>query len=336
MSKNDKNYNNPFAAVLKGAKDGLFRKKSDKILNENERLDGKTCLVTGSNSGLGFAVAVELAKRGGSIIMAIRSGIEEAVAGVKKESGSEDVVAEKLELANPQSILDLVNRLKAKGTRIDILVCNAGVVSPGARSTDNGLDLMFAVNFFAKFVFVNALLKNKIIQPNHEIQPRLIFVSSESHRVSTSVDVDNFGKYKPYPMSKSVKHYGYSKKLLNTFITEFTRYWQKQGKELHTYTLCPGAIRSNIARSAPTVFKPLLAVMFRLFFKSPKRAAEPVVYLACSQGEDVINASNLYYHMMEETQMLEGCYDEKEGKRLWEASEQLFIELGYDLKDLGL
>ena len=68
-------YQNPVSATLTGIVN-LF-KKQEKIgeLKESDRVDGRTCLITGANSGLGFALAVELAKRGGRIIMACRSGI---------------------------------------------------------------------------------------------------------------------------------------------------------------------------------------------------------------------------------------------------------------------
>ena len=71
-------FDNPIVAAMAGFLD-LFRKQelSDR-LKDTDRIDGKTCLVTGANSGLGFAIAVDLARRGGHVIMACRRQIPEA------------------------------------------------------------------------------------------------------------------------------------------------------------------------------------------------------------------------------------------------------------------
>ncbi|MCB0683774.1 MAG: hypothetical protein KDC32_23150, partial [Saprospiraceae bacterium] len=81
-------FKNPVEATLTGIKDLFRRQPLADHLSERDRLDGKTCLVTGASSGLGFAVAVDLARRGANLIMACRSGIPEAGERVKQLSGS--------------------------------------------------------------------------------------------------------------------------------------------------------------------------------------------------------------------------------------------------------
>ena len=91
-------FNNPIVATLTGIKD-IFRKQQFMHrLTENDRADGKICLITGANSGLGFALAVDMAKRGAHVIMACRRQIPEAGEKVKALSGSEKLTMMHLDL----------------------------------------------------------------------------------------------------------------------------------------------------------------------------------------------------------------------------------------------
>lgn len=328
MSKN-KQFDSTFKATITGIKDVLFPKKTDKILADTDRLDGKTCLVTGSNTGLGFAIASELAKRGGTIIMAVRRGIPEKGEEIKQLSGNSNIRMEFVELSELQSIKDLVLRLKNQGITIDILVCNAGVVPAGSVTAKNGLDLMFAVNYLSTFYFVNLLLQEQVIKPKNNPQPRLIFVSSESHRVDVPIDYDTFGKPVPYSAAKVVKFYGYYKLILNTFITELNRRYANKGQDLSIFTLCPGAVHSNISRNSPTLLKPILWLVFKAFFQTPLKASRPAVYLACSPKME--GQTNVYLHMMQDKKMADPAYVETNGKQVWTASEKLLKELGFEL-----
>jgi len=321
-----KSFDNTFVATLTGIKQALFPPASDKVLDPSDRIEGKVCLVTGANSGLGFAIATQLAQHGGHIIMAIRSGIPEKGEAIKQKTNNPNIQMEFVELSELESIKDLVLRLQEQGIVIDILVCNAGMVSAGTQTAKNGLDLMFAVNYFSSFYLINLLLKHEVIQAKNDHIPRLIFVSSESHRVNKEIDYNNFGKPAEYNAAQTIKYYGYYKLILNIFINELNRRYANEGKNLSIFSLCPGAVHSNIARQAPAILKPLLWLTFSLFFQSPTKAARPAVYLACSpklEGE-----TGMYLHMLQEKEMSRRAYSHEEGKKVWEASEELLRELG--------
>ena len=327
MNKENKNkgFDSTFMATMTGIKQVLFPPKTDKILSDEERVEGKTCLVTGSNSGLGFAIATELAKRGGHIIMAIRNGIPDKGEEIRQLSGNPNISMEYVELSELHSIQELVLRLKKKGTKIVILVCNAGMVSAGAKQAKNGLDLMFAVNYLSTFYFVNLLLEHQIIVPATRPRPRLIFVSSESHRVDTPVDSSNFGQPIPYSASKVIKYYGYYKLFLNVFVREMNRRCANEGKDLGIFTLCPGAVHSNIAKDSPALLRPVLWLIFKIFFQTPTRAARPALYFACS--DKLEQETGMYLHMMQEKRMAKPSYDKENGKKIWAASEELINRL---------
>ncbi len=362
--KRHKKYNNPVSATLTGISD-LFRKQVPAgTLKTTDRLDGKTVLVDGSSSGLGFAIAVDCAKRGAKVIMACRSEIPEMGEKVKKCSGNQDIHMLHVDFSDIRSINKLVADLctpslfgegvgggvfpgQGAGGGVDILVCNAGIVPKQSRKTPQGLEEMFMVNYLSKFIFVNLLLQNHCfsdagpatMDPKSKIEdrrskiedrkskiPRIIFIASESHRNPEKFEWDDFGKFRDYSIGKSIELYGYYKLLLTTFSVELSRRLNPAGSvNFSVFSLCPGPVNSNIAREAPKIFMPLLKLVFGIFFKSPAKAAVPAVYLAASR--DMEGKSFDYLFLMSRKEVDEKASDPENGKRLWELSENLWHRL---------
>ncbi|HHE65444.1 MAG TPA: SDR family NAD(P)-dependent oxidoreductase, partial [Bacteroidetes bacterium] len=145
-------YDSPLAATYKGISDLFKKQERVGFLDPNDRLDGKKVLITGSSSGLGLATAKKLAGLGAEVIMAVRSGIPERGEEVKKASGSELVYMHHVDLSDFDSIRILVNEIESTYKKIDILICNAAVVTKEARKTKHDLEEMLSVNYLAKFV----------------------------------------------------------------------------------------------------------------------------------------------------------------------------------------
>ena len=338
-SYKQKKYNNPFTATLTGIRD-LFRKQTPVgELKPTDRLDGKTVLVDGASSGLGFAIAVDVARRGARVIMACRSGIPEKGEKVKKLSGNQDVHMLGVDFSDVNSINEFIANLCSPSLfgegwgGVNIFICNAGIVPKQSRKTPQGLEEMFMVNYFSKFIFVNLLLDNQLFSdPKFEIRnskfeiPRIIFVASESHRNPEKFDWEGFGKYRDYKIGKSIEYYGYYKLLLTTFSVELSRRLNPNGETNYSvFSVCPGPVNSNIAREAPKLFIPLLKLVFGIFFKSPAKAAIPVVYLAASA--DVKGKPFDYLFLMSRKEVDEKASNPENGKRLWELSEKLWRTL---------
>jgi len=321
VAKQEKQYSNPFSATYKGISD-LF-KKQVRIgeLSPEDRLDGKRVLITGSSSGLGLATATELAKLGAEVIMAVRSGIPEKGEEVKRKSGSEKVFMHHVDLSDFDSIHNLVEEIKNQYGHVDIGIFNAAVVAKKSRKTKSGLEQMFMVNYLAKFTLVNLLLKNDCFKTSSPDLPRIILVASESHRDPKEFRWDDFGKFIPHSIGKTVELYGYYKLLLVTLAREFSRRLNQDRIQFEVFSLCPGPVNSNIAREAPAIFKPLLRLVFSIFFRSPKKASEPVVYLAASK--DVAGKSFDYLFLMQRKPIDEKADDPKNGAKLWDMSEAL-------------
>lgn len=293
-------------------------------LDPNVRLDGKVVLITGANSGLGKAVAVDIAKKGAQVIMACRSGHPDAGADVRRLSGNNKVSMIKVDLADMDSVSQLCDQLRDQGIKLDIAIMNAGLMPLNARKSPQGYELMFAVHFLANRLMLARWLQDGVVplaekDSSQHAPARVIFVASEAHQSSDPIDFEHFGAFVDYGMKDGMKHYGMTKLHLCTFAHELSR--QVNGLAVHA--LCPGPIASNIARESPAWVRPILGPIMKLLFRSPQQAAEPVVLLACDPGMG--KRTDAYLHMMREKTTSPLASDPENGRLLWEKS-QVIIE----------
>jgi len=293
-------------------------------LPADTRIEGKTCLVTGANSGLGKALAIDLARRGGHVLMACRSGHPQAGEEVRQASGSEAVEMLKVDLADLDSVHRLCDGLAARETKLDLAVLNAGLIPRTARPSAQGYEIMFAVHFLANRVLVDRWLRDGVVEPSTDPdrRPRLIQVTSETHRYAEAIDFERFGEFADYGIRDGLRYYGLSKLHACTFARELHRRLNP-GAEVRVavHAICPGPIASNIGREAPLFMKPVVVPIMKLLFSSPAKAAKPVSYLCCSVEGG--KRSGIYLHMTQEKEPGERAKDPVSGRRLWEASEGL-------------
>jgi len=328
MSNDKKQYNSPFQATLTGILN-LFKKRTRiGFLSPSERLDGKKILIDGASSGLGLATAIELAKRGGTVIMSVRSGFPGKMDEVKKKANSEKVFIHQVDFSRFDSIKNLVRELKEEYGKLDIVICNAAMVAKKSVQTQSGLEQMFMVNYLSKFFLIKLLLENNIFNTGSKELPRIIFVASESHRNAKAFNWKDFGSYIPYSVGKTVELYGYYKLLLVTFARELSVRLNHENIQFSVFALCPGPVNSNIAREAPGFFKPLLRLVFTIFFRSPEKACEPVLYHTASKQQE--GKPFDYLFLMERKKIEEKAEDPENGKKLWKLSEELLKKLKVD------
>lgn len=325
-------FTNPVVASLAGVKDFFSKQQLAGRYSEKDRADGLTVLITGANSGLGFAMAVEFARRGARVLMAGRSKIPEAGERVKKRSGSETVEMHYLDLSKIDSIHHFVRSLAEKKIQVDICVLNAATALPGSRQTASGQDEMFLVNYLSNVILTRSLLSKSVISL-HEGAPlsKMIFISSDSHQGATHIDYDEFGRYFKYGVSKGISNYSYFKLVLNTYATELSRRINKDSVRLSINVICPGPVHSNIVKEAPWLLRMTLKGIFWVVFKSPAKAMRPVVYMALSP--DYEGLSNEYLHMFNPKKMDPKVYETGEGEKLWKASMDLLKSIDPDHRD---
>jgi len=324
-------FTNPVVASLAGVKDFFAKQELASRFSEKDRADGKTVLITGANSGLGFALALAFAKRGARVIMAGRSKIPEAGNQVKKLAGSDLVEMQYLDLSKIDSIHSFVQTLADQAIHIDICILNAATALPGSRLTASGQDEMFLVNYLSNVILSQLMLSKSVLKLSETaVTSKIIFISSDSHQGATYIDYEEFGTYFKYGVSKGISNYSYFKLVLNTYATELSRRINKDGLKASINVICPGPVASNIVKEAPWLLRMTLKGIFRIVFKSPNKAARPVVYMALSP--DYEGTTNEYLHMFNPKKMDPKVYEPEEGEKLWDRSMDLLKSIDPDHK----
>ncbi len=139
-------------------------------------LHGRTAIVTGANSGIGWHTAAGLAKAGAAVTLACRN-VEsgEAAAAKMREAGGVDVRVERLDLSSLASVEDFAARRQGP---LHLLVNNAGVMTPPRyRETADGFELQFGTNHLGHFALTGRLLPALLAAGS----ARVVTVSSIAH-----------------------------------------------------------------------------------------------------------------------------------------------------------
>jgi NAD(P)-dependent dehydrogenase (short-subunit alcohol dehydrogenase family) len=240
----------------------------------NQTMQGKICLITGANSGIGKATALGLARRGATVVLVSRDRArgEQAQSEIKEESGNPHIDALIADLSSQQSIHQLADDFKQRYSQLHVLINNAGVFSVRKHLTVDGLDMMFAVNQLAPFLLTNLLLD--VLKAS--APARVVIVSSDSHEANY-LQLDDLQSEKQY---RPMRAYGQSKLALVLFTYELAR--RLEGTGVTANCLHPGFVATNIAqRDMPDIVR-LLAKPIFLFGISPEEGAKTSIYLASS------------------------------------------------------
>ena len=320
-------------AIRTAVTDRVTGKKSLEAVPKTERLEGKTCLVTGASSGLGKAVALQLAERGANVILACRSGIPQVGEEINAQTASNKADMLYVDLGDLNSVCTMCDVIRDRRIELDVAIFNAGLSAVSARKSIQGYELMFAVHFLANRYMVHRLLNDGVIRPRDTPQsqdiPRLIFVSSEAHRAAESFDFNQFGTFVEFGVRDALRHYGYSKMALCAYACELSRRLNPENDiSVAVHSLCPGAVATNIAREAPSYLQFLVKPIMRLLFRRPEAAIDPIIYLACTA--EAGSRTGMYLHVMEEKSVSPHAADESNGRVLWERSDEMIREFELD------
>ena len=284
------------------------------MLTVNTSMQGKTCMVTGANSGIGKATALGLAQMGANVVMVARDRARGEVAQneVKAKSGNNSVDLLVADLSSQQSIRKLVEDFKQHYKQLHVLINNAGVFMLTRRETVDGLEITFAVNYLAPFLLTNLLLD--VLKAS--APARIVNVSSEAHE-NGYIKMDDLQAKKNY---RPFRAYGQSKLALVMFTYELAR--RLQGKGVTANCLHPGFVATNIGQGgvAP-VARPVAKFVLSFLGISPEEGAKTSIYLATSP--DVEDVTGKYFVKSVNRWSAPISYNESLQRQLWEESTKL-------------
>jgi NAD(P)-dependent dehydrogenase (short-subunit alcohol dehydrogenase family) len=310
-------------ATLTGLWDLVRRDAAEELrpLPAHVRLDGRTCLVTGANRGLGSATARALARRGARVLLLCRTAPHEAARALVEQTGNPAIEGLPVDLADLRSVHAVCDELRARGVRLDVAVLNAGLVPRRARPTVQGFETMFGVHVLANHVLLSRWLADGVLRPadGGHPRPRVVVVSSEAHRSAKAVDPATMDAWVEYGARDGLRQYAATKLGLCALATALRGQARRPEDPEHAWlavhVLCPGPVATDIAREAPAWAQPVLGPVMRAFFRSPERAAEPVELLACApelEAED-----HVYLHMLRRRLMDPRAADPAFARAVW-------------------
>lgn len=289
---------------------------------------GKTALVTGGNSGIGFHIALQLGRAGARVVVASRDEARgaEAIRRIRAEVPEADVELGLLDLADLRSVRRFATEVVASHGSLDLLVNNAGVMAvPRRLATLDGFELQLGTNHLGHFALTGLLLPALRARPG----ARVVTVSSIVHRQGRIRFDDlqgerGYGPWRAYFQSKLAN-------LLFTF--ELDRRARARGVDLVSVAAHPGVSATNLQSAGPRLGRFSLltrggASIFRLIRQPAVRGALPSLYAATAP--EVVGGS--FYGPDGPGQMrgyptraapAPRALDEEVARRLWEVSEEL-------------
>jgi WW domain-containing oxidoreductase len=272
-------------------------------------LSGKTMLVTGCNSGLGFETVRALALRGARVIATART-VDKAREACARLKG--DFVPVACELSEPASVRAAVATVRNDVGPLDAILCNAGVMNIPTPQQKFGWELHLYTNHIGHFMLVTGLLDR--LAP----AGRVVVTASRAHRRAPppGIDFDHLSGERGYvPM----KAYGVSKLANILFTRELARRLGQGGRTANA--LHPGVIFTNIGRSLPAVARLAFEMAGPLMLKTAAQGAATQCYLAASPA--VAQVTGGYYSDCNPEETTPYGRDMAMAARLWEASEAL-------------
>ena len=230
---------------------------------------GRVAVVTGANTGLGFEIAQVLAGRGASVVLAVRNPEKgkEAAARIGAAVPGANVTIQELDLSSLDSVRAAASELGAAHPRIDLLICNAGVMYPPKQTTHDGFELQFGTNHLGHFALTGLLLEQMLPVPGS----RVVTVSSVGHRIRARVNFDDLQWERSY---SRVRAYGQSKLANLMFTYELQRRLSGAGTTI-AVAAHPGFAATELMRHTPVA-----AVVTPLFSQDAAMGALPVLRAA--------------------------------------------------------
>jgi NAD(P)-dependent dehydrogenase (short-subunit alcohol dehydrogenase family) len=282
---------------------------------------GRTAIITGANTGLGYETAVALAGQGARVVLAVRNldkGKQAATRIAEAHRGA-TVELQELDLTSLASIRAAAEQLRADHDRIDLLINNAGVMWTPKSTTADGFELQFGTNHLGHFALTGLLLDRLLPVPGS----RVVTVSSIGHRLRAAIHFDDLQWERSY---NRVSAYGQSKLANLLFTYELQRRLAPRGTTA-ALAAHPGGSRTELTRNVPRLVAAVNAVLEPLYqgadrgaLPTLRAATDPGVHGGQYYGPGGIGELRGYPKVVPSSDQ---SHDVKLQRRLWEVSEDL-------------
>jgi NAD(P)-dependent dehydrogenase (short-subunit alcohol dehydrogenase family) len=308
---------------------------------------GRTAVITGANTGLGFETARVLAERGARVVIACRDAGKAAAAarristgristgrisggvpvargasGGRTPDGGPDlaVLAVRLDLASLASVREAAGEILSACDRIDLLINNAGVMMTPYGRTADGFETQLGINHLGHFALTGLLLGRMLDTPGS----RVVTVSSNNHKKGR-IDFDDLQSERRY---RRMAAYGQSKLANLMFTCELQRRLDAAGAPVIATAAHPGMCRTELGRNLAPVSRAFYVMVERPFAQSPaigalsvlRAATDPAAGGGAYYGPDGRGEERGYPRQVMSS---ERARDVSAQRRLWRESERL-------------
>lgn len=277
------------------------------------RMDGRICVVTGATSGVGYQAAKRFAKGGAHIVMVCRN--EEKANQVKDEfvhlyQAKIDIVL--ADFSSFQDVWRAADMIRQDYSRVDVLVNNAGIHYTHRVQNQNGIEMVFAVNHLASFLFTQLLMAKLLTSA----PARIIQVNSQGHRFG-GLDINDLNwEIRRY---KGLQAYGASKVAQLLTVWEFADRLKGSGVTINA--MHPGEVKSNIGMNNELLYRLYKRYGLWWFLRDPEISGESIYYLAADPETAELNGK--FFNLTIDEKPAAHALDRLLGKQVWTISNNI-------------
>ena len=280
------------------------------------RLEGKTVVITGANTGIGKVTALDMSKRGAKVVILCRDMERaEAAAAEVRDVTKGEVICHRLDLADLASVRECAEQLGNSLDKIDVLINNAGIMACPQMKTKDGFEMQLGTNHIGHFLLTNLLMPQlKKAAPS----ARIVNVSSMAHKPGRMNWDDLHYENTPYHRFTA---YSQSKLANILFTKELAR--KGEGSGVTAYALHPGVIATDLGRHMEDMncFTKMIWRCSSHLIKTPDSGANTTIY--CAIEPSLAEHNGKYYSDCREVRPSPQAENMEDAKKLWDLSEQM-------------
>jgi NAD(P)-dependent dehydrogenase (short-subunit alcohol dehydrogenase family) len=274
-------------------------------------MPNRVIVVTGATSGIGQALALDLAKTGETVVMVARD--QERGEAARNEIGraakNQNIDLQLCDLSVLSSVRNLAEILKSRYPTIDVLVNNASVYKRRRAVTVDGFEEMFAANHLGPFLLTNLLLEQLQAAVQANGSARILNITAPS---TVPLNFDDLQNEKNF---NSLRAFGETKMANLLFTFELARRLENTG--IIVNAVHPGLTRSGLMREGSF----LVRLLTRLASSPPEKVTGPILQAAL--GQEFEKTTGKFLHDAKEIDVPAYAHDRDAQQRLWEISERL-------------